>query len=80
MPFASISMRNTLYRETYASLQSGSPKLLFANYLRELGTLSPGIAGLHLDLVRAPQKLAALLTKELPEFHLSLGLVDGRNV
>jgi len=74
-----------LYREAYASLQSGSPKLLLATYFGELGAnlelaLSLGTSGFHLDLVRAPQQLAALLTKELPELHLSLGLVDGRNV
>jgi len=74
-----------VYREAYAALQSGAPKLLLATYFGELGAnldlaLSLGTAGLHLDLVRAPQQLAALLAKEIPELHLSLGLVDGRNV
>jgi 5-methyltetrahydropteroyltriglutamate--homocysteine methyltransferase len=74
-----------LYREAYAFLQLGSPKLLLTTYFGGLGpnlelTLSLGTAGLHLDLVRAPHQLGALLTKQLPDLHLSLGLVDGRNV
>ena len=74
-----------LYREAYATLRSASPRLLLTTYFGELGpnldlALSLGTAGLHLDLVRAPQQLAVLLTKELPELYLSLGLVDGRNV
>jgi 5-methyltetrahydropteroyltriglutamate--homocysteine methyltransferase len=74
-----------LYREAYAFLQSGSPKLLLTTYFGELGpnldlSLSLGTAGLHLDLVRAPHQLRALLSKEIPDLHLSLGLVDGRNV
>ncbi|MEO6829731.1 MAG: 5-methyltetrahydropteroyltriglutamate--homocysteine S-methyltransferase [Acidobacteriaceae bacterium] len=74
-----------LYRDAYGVLQLGSPKLLLTTYFGELGSnldlaLSLGTAGLHLDLVRAPQQLAVLLTKELREIHLSLGLVDGRNV
>jgi 5-methyltetrahydropteroyltriglutamate--homocysteine methyltransferase len=74
-----------LYRDAYEALQSASPKLLLTTYFGELGlnldlALSLGTIGLHLDLVRAPRQLAVLLTKELPELHLSLGLVDGRNV
>jgi 5-methyltetrahydropteroyltriglutamate--homocysteine methyltransferase len=74
-----------LYREAYAVLPSVSPKLLLTTYFGELGpnldlALSLGTAGLHLDLVRAPQQLRVLLSRQLPDLHLSLGLVDGRNV
>ncbi len=42
---------------------------------RELGT-----ASLHLDPVRAPKQLDALLAKNIPAAKVSLGLVDGCNV
>src|SRR6202011_5214654 len=38
------------------------------------------IAGLHLDLVRAPQQLDAFLAGLRAEKVLSCGVVDGRNV
>lgn len=76
-----------LYREAYRSLAStGSlSKLLLATYFGCLGhnldlALSLGTAGLHLDLVRAPEQLSEVLQKSrLPE-KISLGLVNGRNI
>lgn len=38
------------------------------------------VAGLHLDLVRAPEQLDAVLAKAPRGLVLSLGVVDGRNV
>ncbi|WP_147819855.1 5-methyltetrahydropteroyltriglutamate--homocysteine S-methyltransferase [Salidesulfovibrio onnuriiensis] len=74
------------FRPVYERLsQAAAPAgLLLATYfggvdhhaetIRELP-----VAGLHLDLVRAPEQLEAFL--DLPEtVHLSLGVVDGRNV
>jgi 5-methyltetrahydropteroyltriglutamate--homocysteine methyltransferase len=62
-------------------------KLLLATYFGSVGAALPRllrlpIAGLHLDLVRAPEQLDAALA-ELPpqsDVMLSLGLIDGRNV
>lgn len=76
-----------LYRAAYKRLcvKDGLPKFLLATYFGGLGenlglALELGAAGLHLDLVRAPEQLAALLAQETHGLHLSLGLVDGRNV
>jgi 5-methyltetrahydropteroyltriglutamate--homocysteine methyltransferase len=76
-----------MVREAYRVLTRGFslPSLLLATYFGDLGTnldlvLELGIAGLHLDLVRAPQQLDALLTKNIAGLTLSLGLIDGRNV
>ena len=75
------------YRDAYRVLHvmSGLPKLMLATYFGELGAnldlaLSLGTAGLHVDLIRAPQQLTALLAKTPRNLQLSLGLVDGRNV
>ena len=76
-----------LYRDSYAKLcgHNALPKFMLTSYFGELGAnmdlaLSLQTAGLHLDLVRAPQQLAALLAKETHGLHVSLGLIDGRNV
>ncbi|MCH8686685.1 5-methyltetrahydropteroyltriglutamate--homocysteine S-methyltransferase [Pedomonas mirosovicensis] len=46
-----------------------------------LGTaLSLPVAGLHLDLVRAPEQLEATLAKAPSDLVLSLGVINGRNV
>ena len=42
--------------------------------------LSLPVAGLHVDLVRAPQPLAPLLANAPEHLRLSLGIIDGRNV
>jgi 5-methyltetrahydropteroyltriglutamate--homocysteine methyltransferase len=76
-----------LYRKAYPALQSRSqwPKAMLTTYFGALGphldlALSIGLAGLHIDLVRAPHQLSALLAKAPRELYLSLGLVDGRNI
>ena len=71
----------------YDRLSKAAPelKLMLATYFGALDdnldtALSLPVAGLHLDLVRAPDQLetvARLATKDLV---LSLGLIDGRNV
>src|SRR6185437_10157161 len=38
------------------------------------------VAGLHVDLVRAPGQLDAVIEAVRPETLLSLGVIDGRNV
>jgi 5-methyltetrahydropteroyltriglutamate--homocysteine methyltransferase len=81
------SNAQALFRAAYKDLssQTGSPRLMLTTYFGDLRenldlALSLDTAGLHLDLVRAPHQLADLLAKSPRDLHLSLGLVDGRNV
>jgi len=60
-------------------------KLMLTTYFGGLGdnlatTLALPVAGLHVDLVRAPEQLDAVLAGAREDFVLSLGVVDGRNV
>lgn len=60
-------------------------KVLLTSYFGGLGdnldtALSLPVAGLHLDLVRAPEQLDAVLAKAPRGLVLSLGVIDGRNV
>ncbi len=73
--------------QTYGGLTAtvSALKILVAVYfggLREnlLSALAMPVAGLHLDLVRAPEQLDEVLHKLGPDKMLSLGVVDGRNV
>jgi 5-methyltetrahydropteroyltriglutamate--homocysteine methyltransferase len=64
---------------------AGSTKILLATYfesLRENTRLAclPGVAGLHLDLVRGPQQLEEVFKHLHPHQALSLGIVNGRNI
>ncbi|WP_273454174.1 5-methyltetrahydropteroyltriglutamate--homocysteine S-methyltransferase [Nevskia ramosa] len=69
----------------YRELASAGPAILLATYF---GGVAPHaqvlkhlpIAGLHLDLARAPQQLDAFLTDWPHDKILSLGVVDGRNL
>jgi len=76
-----------LYRVTYRELLKAGkvPDVLLATYFGAVGsnlvtaTRLP-INGLHIDLVRAPEQLDAVI-KALPShMRLSLGVVDGRNI
>jgi 5-methyltetrahydropteroyltriglutamate--homocysteine methyltransferase len=74
------------YRRAYAVLAAArAPRLLLASYFGELGdnlklAASLPIAGLHVDLVRAPEQLDALIDVLPATSILSLGVVDGRNI
>ncbi|MDX9723130.1 MAG: 5-methyltetrahydropteroyltriglutamate--homocysteine S-methyltransferase [Myxococcota bacterium] len=75
-----------LFAQAYARLQASSarPKLLIATYFGGIAhnlelALSLG-EGLHLDLVRSPEQLDAILDADDGARVLSLGLVDGRNI
>lgn len=62
-----------------------APKICLTTYFGELGeqleaALRLPVAALHLDLVRAPEQLAAALPVVPGDKMLSLGLIDGRNV
>ncbi len=74
------------YQHAYATLSAApGPNILLATYFGALGsnlqlaTHLP-VHGLHIDLVRAPQQLDAVLDALAPQTVLSLGVIDGRNV
>lgn len=70
---------------TYAALAQGAPKILLATYFdsveehAELLKALP-VAGLHIDLVRAPQQADSFLRNFPEDKILSAGIVDGRNI
>lgn len=75
------------YIAAYEKLAIAVPaaKLLLTSYFGSLGdnldlALSLPVAGLHIDLVRAPGQLAEVLAKARYDLTLSLGAIDGRNV
>lgn len=75
------------FATAYTVLASTAPgvKLLLATYFGALGdnlatVLGLRIAGLHIDLARAPEQLGEVLAKASPELTLSLGVIDGRNI
>jgi 5-methyltetrahydropteroyltriglutamate--homocysteine methyltransferase len=73
------------FERTYHSLQYSPLKKLVATYFGGLEdnlglAVSLPVDGLHIDLIRAPGQLAAVLDR-LPTYKvLSLGVVNGRNV
>jgi len=69
----------------YARLARSTPKLMLATYFGGLEdnlalAASLPVAGLHIDLVRAPQQLDAVLRTAPRSLLLSLGVIDGRNI
>jgi 5-methyltetrahydropteroyltriglutamate--homocysteine methyltransferase len=65
--------------------RSGQARILLAAYFGGLGSnlrtaLRLPVGALHLDLVRAPDELTAVLEQAPATLALSLGVVDGRNV
>ncbi|ATY30719.1 5-methyltetrahydropteroyltriglutamate--homocysteine S-methyltransferase [Sphingomonas psychrotolerans] len=69
----------------YARLSRSGPKLMLTTYFGGLGdnlsfAASLPVAGLHVDLVRAPEQLDPLLKAAPKSLLLSLGVIDGRNV
>ncbi|MGV1837850.1 5-methyltetrahydropteroyltriglutamate--homocysteine S-methyltransferase [Rhizobium rhizogenes] len=60
-------------------------KIMVATYFGAIGdnlpiVLASPMAGLHIDLVRAPEQLSEVLAKLPPNRVLSLGVIDGRNI
>lgn len=89
-PFLALDLderTKELYKLSYDLIRSSCPKLkiLLATYfegLREnisLAVTLPSDA-LHIDLVRCPEQLEAVLEQLPASKQLSLGLVDGRNI
>ncbi|MCZ6811653.1 MAG: 5-methyltetrahydropteroyltriglutamate--homocysteine S-methyltransferase [Planctomycetota bacterium] len=75
------------YQQAYTRLRSaaGDLKILLATYFGDLGesldtTAALPVDGLHVDLIRSPDQLDALLQRLPQHMVLSAGVVDGRNV
>ena len=71
--------------DSYRQLAQSPLQLLLASYFGDVSAhaellKSLPVAGLHLDLVRAPQQLAAFLQGWPQDMVLSAGLIDGRNI
>jgi 5-methyltetrahydropteroyltriglutamate--homocysteine methyltransferase len=82
-----IPNERNAFEFAYSKLSSAASglKLMLATYFGALGdnldtALSLPIAGLHVDLVRAPEQLEPVGRLAPKEMVLSLGLIDGRNV
>lgn len=75
------------YKTAYAALRQAAPalKISLSTYFGELGdnletALHLPINALHVDLVRAPNQLDNVLAAFPANLHLSVGVVDGRNI
>jgi len=73
------------FQPAYAQLADKAPKLLLTTYFGSVAQhadllRSLPVAGLHLDLVRAPEQLGAFVRDYPVDRVLSLGLIDGRNI
>lgn len=75
------------YQIAYDHLSQNAPQLrvqlttYFAEVTPHLDTLVRlPVAGLHIDCVRAPEQLKPVLERWPAERHLSLGVIDGRNI
>ena len=73
--------------EAYTAFGAALPalKIMLTTYFGGLGenlgtALGLPVAGLHLDLVRAPKQLDAVVERAPSGLVLSLGVIDGRNV
>ena len=76
-----------MLRVAYTALTQAAPgvKLMLATYFGGLGdnlatALSLPVHGLHVDLVRAPEQLDAVVAGARADLVLSLGIIDGRNI
>nr|MBF0684012.1 5-methyltetrahydropteroyltriglutamate--homocysteine S-methyltransferase [Pseudomonas sp.] len=73
------------FAQTYPRLAEAPVRLLLASYFGALGdnlqlALSLPVAGIHIDAVRAPEQLDAVLDGLGAGQVLSVGCIDGRNV
>ncbi len=73
------------FESVYHRLQHNKLKILLATYFGALGdnlssTVNLPVAALHIDAVRAPEQLLAIIDRLPAHKILSVGVVDGRNV
>ncbi len=71
--------------EAYEQLADAGPKLLLATYFASVAEHAAllkalPVAGLHIDLVRAPEQLAIFAQDYPDDKVLSAGIIDGRNI
>ena len=79
------SPQKRAFQDAYRALSGAGPKMVLATYFGGLGDnldLAFGLPvdTLHIDLARAPEQVERALQTLGPKQHLSLGLVDGRNI
>ncbi len=72
-------------KKAYDRLSKVAPKIMIATYFDALeenmdAVFGLPVAGVHVDLVRAPQQLDAALKAAGKDKVLSLGVIDGRNI
>jgi len=72
-------------KPVYEALAKNSPNILLATYFHSVQDhaarlKSLPVSGLHLDVVRAPEQLSVFMQDYPEDKHLSLGVVDGRNI
>lgn len=73
------------FARAYARLARSTPQIMLTTYFGGLGdnlglAAALPVAGLHIDLVRAPEQLDAVLKAAPKTLTLSLGMIDGRNI
>ncbi len=73
------------FQSAYDTLTKSPIKLMLTMYFDELGDNLPlavelGTAGIHIDVVRAPQQLISVAAALRPSQILSVGCVEGRNI
>ncbi|HEV2482452.1 MAG TPA: 5-methyltetrahydropteroyltriglutamate--homocysteine S-methyltransferase [Puia sp.] len=89
-PFLALDLdekQRNAFTYAYDSIRDRCPhiKILLATYFESLAdntTLATSlpVCALHLDLVRAPEQLDAVLAAAPGKLTLSLGVIDGRNI
>jgi 5-methyltetrahydropteroyltriglutamate--homocysteine methyltransferase len=89
-PFLALDLTDvekSAYRYVYHEIRKQFPqiKVLLTTYFEGLKdnldlAVSLPVAGLHIDLARAPEQLLPVIEAIPPQMQLSLGLVEGRNI
>lgn len=74
-------------KTAYATIATQVPrlKIMLTSYFGGLGdnldlAVTLPVAGLHIDLIRAPEQLDAVIARAPTALTLSLGAIDGRNI
>ena len=75
------------FKYVYSEIRKRFPRLqiLLATYFESLGdntdlALSLPVTAIHVDLVKSPDQLSTILSKIPEKMHLSIGVIDGRNI
>ncbi|WP_405206936.1 5-methyltetrahydropteroyltriglutamate--homocysteine S-methyltransferase [Aquimarina sp. LLG6339-5] len=90
-PFLALDLtkkEKEVYKQVYLKLKSSFPdlKIMIATYFESIQDNLELIAdkllidAIHIDLVRCPEQLDSVLDSIPERIHLSLGVVDGRNI